>query len=401
MSHRDGEPFGELSVYPGNEARLKLGENEDWSGANTRAFEQVAYVAYLGGTDDGYSIVGVKDVFNTEMSVWNGLTKDERLALYSLNYNSPVGAKAYIGPKLKSALRLYTGNGDETSKLIGKLEAWYQILYNCNAEAGNISKGIQNRRFMEACAFFGEILSSLPSPANAHSAITGIDNFDKANLIIAFMNARWEGMKSKLLSIPGYQGECYRCMQTHFTGAVQKFLLEKSNGRARDYSKLFVTWNLYTELGITETDGMPTGMTAKKVVVGTELNDVIYVSGSYPPERSVDIYCVGGNNEVHCGSTETRVEGGAGDDEIYSYEGNDTISPNHGNNVITMVGHYPIWKCVVINNTSGYTDVLKEFDNGNYDLQFIAENDYLDYEITDFGCVYTCVLGNKVIVEMV
>jgi len=399
LSHREGDPFGENSDYPGNEARLKLGDQDDWQTANTRAFEQVAYIAYLGGTDDGYNIVGVKDVFNAEISVWNILTKDERLALYSLNYNSPVGAKAYIGPKMKNALQLYTGNGDETSKLIGKLEAWYQILYNCNSELPSISKGIQNRRFMEACAFMGEILNDLPAPENAHCVLPVSDDFDNVNLLVAFMNARWQGMKDKLLNIPGYEVQCYRCMQSHFSEVVRKFLNLKGNTKERNYSNLFSTWNLYTELGIIESGGMPTGTTGRKVIEGTELDDVIYVSDSYDLGFSVNVYGRGGNNEIHCGPTETRVEGGDGNDEIYSYQGNDTISPNNGNNIVTMVRHFPIWKCVVINNVAGYTDVIKEYDNGYYTLQFVSGDEYLDYEITDFGVIYTCAQGNKVIVE--
>ncbi len=399
LKHREGNPFEKNSGYDENEARLILGDNQDWNAANIRAFEQVAYVAYLGGTDDGYNITGVKDVFNTAMTVWNGLTKDERLALYSLNYNSPVGAKAYIGSKMKNALQLYTGTGDETSKLIGKLEAWYQILYNCNSEPSTISKGIQNRRFMEACAFMGEILSDLPTPQNAHCVLPVSDDFDNVNLLVAFMNARWQGMKDKLLNIPGYDVQCYRCMQSHFSEVVRKFLKLKGNTKERNYSNLFSTWNLYTELGIVESSGMPTGAIGRKAIEGTELDDVIYVSGAYDLGISIYVYAIGGNNEIHCGPTETRVEGGSGDDEIYSYQGNDTISPNTGNNVVTMVGHCPIWKCVIINNGMGYTDRIKEFDNGYYTMQFV--DGYTSYEMTDYGIIYTCPLGNKVIVEQV
>lgn len=398
LSHRAGEPFGENSDYPEDEARLKLKDQEDWEGANIRAFEQVAYAAYLGGVDDGYDITGVRDVFKNEISVWNNLTKNERLALYSLNYNSPVGPKAYIGPKMKNALRLYTSDGDETSKLIGKMEAWYQVLYNCNAEAGNISKGIQNRRFMEACAFMGEVLNSLPTPENAHCSLPVTDDFDNVNLVVAFMNARWQGMKDKLLNIPGYKEKCYRCMQTHFTEAVRKFLKIKGNDRERNYSNLFSSWNLYTELGIAETDGMPTGTTAKKVVVGTELDDVIYASGSYPPARSVDIYCTGGNNEVHCGPTDTRVEGGSGDDEIYSYQGNDVIFPGNGNNLIDLNG-YPIWKKVYITNSTFGTDRIINFDPVYHDYDYPLG--YLS--VVEDGNITTIITegGNKIIVEQV
>lgn len=252
---------------------------------------------------------------------------------------------------------------------------------------------------MEACAFFGEILSALPTPENAHSAITGIDSFETANLVVAFMNARWEGMKAKLLSIPGYDEQCYRCMQTHFVEAVPAFLNYKNDSKARFYPSLFETWNLYTELGIVENNGMPTGAISRKNIVGTELNDVMYVSGTYDLGIAIYVYGVSGNNEIHCGPTETRVEGGDKGDEIYSYQGNDTISPNYGNNVITMVGHFPIWKMVIINNGFGCTDRIKEFDNGNYNLQFV--DGYIDYQLTEYGILYICPQGNKVIVEQV
>ena len=45
--------------------------------------------------------------------------------------------------------------------------------------------------------------------------------------------------------------------------------------------------------------------------------------------------------------------------------------------------------------------MLKEFDTGYYSLKFAPADNYVDYEITDFGVVYTCALGNKVIVEQV
>ncbi len=63
LSHRAGEPFGENSDYPEDEARLKLKDQEDWEGANIRAFEQVAYAAYLGGVDDGYMVSSVLRMF--------------------------------------------------------------------------------------------------------------------------------------------------------------------------------------------------------------------------------------------------------------------------------------------------------------------------------------------------
>ena len=58
---------------------------------------------------------------------------------------------------------------------------------------------------MEACAFMGEVLNSLPTPENAHCSLPVTDDFDNVNLVVAFMNARWQGMKDKLLNIPGYK----------------------------------------------------------------------------------------------------------------------------------------------------------------------------------------------------
>ena len=83
-----------------------------------------------------YNIVGVRDIVND--SIWEKLTKRERLALYSLNYNSPVGSKAYIGSGTLSALNLYTNGASASQKFIGKLGVWYQILYRCNSEPANL-----------------------------------------------------------------------------------------------------------------------------------------------------------------------------------------------------------------------------------------------------------------------
>ncbi len=118
-------------------------------------------------------------------------------------------------------------------------------------------------------------------------------------------------MKDKLLNIPGYKEKCYRCMQTHFTEAVRKFLKIKGNDR-REIILIFFPLGIFIlNWGLPKQTECRPGRRLKKVVVGTELDDVIYASGSYPPARSVDIYCTGGNNEVHCGPTETRVEGEA------------------------------------------------------------------------------------------
>ena len=46
-------------------------------------------------------------------------------------------------------------------------------------------------------------------------------------------------MKDKLLNIPGYDVQCYRCMQSHFSEVVRKFLKLKGNTKERNYSNLF------------------------------------------------------------------------------------------------------------------------------------------------------------------
>ena len=140
-------PFDENSGIPMNDP-IRMATSPQ---TNEQAFDEVVYDAYLNGK---YGITGV--ISNVGSEIWNKLDKNERLALYSLNYN----ASTLIGSNLKLALASYVNGSSDENKMLGKLRAWYEILYASNG--GGDRKGVQNRRFMEANAFLGVIHDKIP-----------------------------------------------------------------------------------------------------------------------------------------------------------------------------------------------------------------------------------------------
>lgn len=354
---------------------------------NEQAFDRVVYPAYLTGkSTDDYQIEGVIEAVGE--SIWNGLNEAERLALYSLNYN----AGSLIGEKLKNALNLYVNGTDEDAKFIGKLEAWYQILYASNSSN---SKGVQNRRFMEACAFMGEVLDELPTPETAYCAISGIDSYHKADIVVAYMNWRLLDMKAKLSKISGYKVAFLSYIQAHFVEAVQKFLQYKEFPETVEFDKLFQTWNLYTDSWVANSSDKPFGYLGYKGIEGDDLDDIVYISGD---RQDLQVNVGNGNNIIYGGCRGSTISCGDGNDVIYSFEGNDVIFPGNGNNFVDLKG-YPIWKKVYITNSTFGTDRIINFDPAYHDYDYPLG--YLS--AVEEGNVTTIITegGNKIIIEEV
>lgn len=303
-----------------------------------------------------------------------------------MNYN----AGSLIGDKLKNALNLYVNGADEDARFIGKLEAWYQILYASNSSN---SKGVQNRRFMEASAFMGEVLDELPAPDTAYCAIPSIDSYHKADIVVAYMNWRLLDMKAKLSKISGYKVAFLSYIQGHFIEAVQKFLQYKEFPGTIEFDKLFQTWNLYTDSWIANSSDKPLGYLGYKGIEGDDLDDIVYISGE---RQDLQVNVGNGNNVIYGGSRGSGFVCGNGNDIIYSFEGNDTIFPGNGNNLIDL-NNYPIWKMVYITNSTFGTDRIINFNsvhhNYNYPLGYLS--------VVTEGKVTTIITegGNKIIIE--
>lgn len=306
------------------------------SNANTQAFDQVVYQAYLGGTDDGYNIVGVRDIIND--SIWEKLTKRERLALYSLNYNSPVGSKAYIGSGTLSALNLYTNGASTSQKFIGKLGVWYQILYCCNSEPANLNHGIQNRRFLEANEFLEIPNNFKPDSASEAQSIIPINSYEEANIAIAFMNQNKDAMKNKLDDITNYKNNSYKYIRDNFSSAVSVFLSNQNYTQSYDIDTLFTEWNLYTDLQINTS----TGTTGYGDVTGSDKRDLIFITGEQDGTTvhaaAGDDFVNGGNykDTIYGGDGENNLYGNGGDDYIYGGKDKDIIEGGEGNDTINI-----------------------------------------------------------------
>lgn len=304
--------------------------------ASAQAFDQVVYQAYLGGTDDGYNIVGVRDIVND--SIWEKLTKRERLALYSLNYNSPVGSKAYIGSGTLSALNLYTNGASASQKFIGKLGVWYQILYCCNSEPANLNQGIQNRRFLEANEFLEIPNNFKPDSASEAQSIIPINSYEEANIAIAFMNQNKDAMKNKLDDITNYKNNSYKYIRDNFSSAVSVFLSNQNYTQSYDIDTLFTEWNLYTDLQINTS----TGTTGYGDVTGSDKRDLIFITGEQDGTTvhaaAGDDFVNGGNykDTIYGGDGENNLYGNGGDDYIYGGKDKDIIEGGEGNDTINI-----------------------------------------------------------------
>lgn len=138
----------------------------------------------------------------------------DKANLFSLNYNS----SELIGKNLKSALSFYVNGSSDENKMLGKLSAWYEILYASNG--GGDRKGVQNRRFMEADAFLGDIHNKIEEGKGENNSIIRVNNFAEANATIAFMNKFSEQMISYMGNISEYKKRNYEIVQNNFSEAV-------------------------------------------------------------------------------------------------------------------------------------------------------------------------------------
>ena len=320
-------PFDENSGIPMNDP-IRMATSPQ---TNEQAFDEVVYDAYLNGK---YGITGV--ISNVGSEIWNKLDKNERLALYSLNYN----ASTLIGSNLKLALASYVNGSSDENKMLGKLRAWYEILYASNG--GGDRKGVQNRRFMEANAFLGVIHDKIPEGDDPqkgeghNNSIIHVNNFAEANVTIAFMNKFSEQMISYMGNISEYKKRNYEIVQNNFSDAISTFLLNQNYTQSYDIDTLFTEWNLYTDLQINTS----TGTTSYGDVTGSDKRDLIFITGEQDGTTvhadAGDDFVNGGNynDTIYGGDGENNLYGNGGDDYIYGGKDKDIIEGGEGNDHI-------------------------------------------------------------------
>jgi GH24 family phage-related lysozyme (muramidase) len=86
----------------------------------------------------------ISDTYETRVRAAVGQLpfSQERIALFSLAYNSVTGPTDLLGGQLRAAIA--SGN---------RPEAWYQIRYQSNGNSGDIGAGIAKRRYFESQLF--------------------------------------------------------------------------------------------------------------------------------------------------------------------------------------------------------------------------------------------------------
>lgn len=296
-------PFAENSGIPTDDPIRMATDSE----INEQAFDEIVYDAYLNGK---YGITGV--ISNVGSEIWNKLDKNERLALYSLNYN----ASTLIGSNLKIALTSYVNGSSDENKMLGKLRAWYEILYASNG--GGDKKGVQNRRFMEADSFLGDVHNKIEEGKGTNNSIIYVNNFAEANATIAFMNKYSEQMINYMGGIPEYKKRNYEIVRNNFREAITTFMNVQNYTGSYDINTLFTEWNLYTDLQINTS----TGTTSYGKITGSDKKDLIFITGD---SAGIEVQAGAGDDFISGSSQKDIVNSGTGNDVIYTYAGNDEV----------------------------------------------------------------------------
>lgn len=302
------QPFQPISGIPTDDP-IRMATDPE---INKQAFDEIVYDAYL---NSKYDITGI--ISNVGSEIWNKLDKNERLALYSLNYN----AGSLIGSNLKSALFSYINGSSDENKMLGKLRAWYEILYASNG--GGDKKGVQNRRFMEADAFLGDVHDKIEEGKGENNSIIHVNNFAEANATIAFMNKFSEQMINYMGDISEYKKRKYEIVRNNFREAITTFMNEQNYTGGYNINTLFTEWNLYTDLHIDTS----TGHTIYGDVTGSSSRDLIFITGDI---QGTHVNAKDGDDFVSGSSKKDVIYAGKGNDVIYTYGGDDEVYTTDG-----------------------------------------------------------------------
>ena len=321
FANKSLNPFHETQGIPSTSpVRMITTENQ-----NIKAFDDIVYDAYL-NSNTSYQIGGISSKFSN--SVWEKLNSNERLALYSLNYNGGFNSS------VREAIKLYTNQGASsttgtlsTSQFIGKLHSWISILYFSNIRN---DFGIENRRFIEANKFLGF------NSTNTSSTIS-VTNFMEANIAISYMNQNYAIIKSRLNDFGrDYASNPNKYIRDNFSSAVSAFLSNQNYTQGYNINTLFTEWNLYTDLQINTS----TGTTSYGNITGSDKRDLVFITGG---EENTEVNTGKGDDEIYgtdareiinSGNDDDLVNAGGGNNFVNGGSGNDTIIAGSGNDTI-------------------------------------------------------------------
>ena len=292
----DKKPFNKSSGIPDNAAvRLPSTKNNC-----EIAFKDVVYLAYLNGSSS-LKIFGVKEHFSD--SVWSNLSTNQRLALYSLNYQG----MELIGPKLKNAI--ITNN---------RAEAWYEIRYNSHGGDSKNLPGIAERRIEESNMF----------------SLYGTENPTKTDFCSAYI--MYQKHRSQ---IEAYENRWSR----YFSNQPNNIQSQLSSA--------------YKYLTDTYASGNKT-IAWNQIYIGDIDNNQINKKGT----GNALVIAGAGNDTINAGAGNDILIGGTGSDKLTGGSGCDTYKFNLGDGYDTIIESFNEFNIIEIN---AYSTTFEAFSVNN------------------------------------
>lgn len=260
---------------------------------------------------------------NVNTSIYPSLSDAEKAVVFSLTYTGAMGSN------MAKALSHYISSDTEES-FIGKMSAWYEILYHSNNNATVSDRpGQQNRRFMEANTFLTGSVATKPTEESAESVLD-VNSYEEAKLVVAFMNSKAEEMIDYYKSggFRGYANRSEEIVKKHFSFAVSSFLVNQNFTMEHNTNTLFQDWNLLIDLNIDlDNNGRPTGTTSYRNIEGSDVKDLIFITAE---QDGMEVRAGSGDDFVGGSSYSDVVYAGSGNDIIHTYGGNDIVYTTDG-----------------------------------------------------------------------
>ena len=301
---------------------------------------------------------------NVNTSIYPSLSDAEKAVVFSLTYTGAMGSN------MAKALSHYISSDTEES-FIGKMSAWYEILYHSNNNATVSDRpGQQNRRFMEANTFLTGSVATKPTEESAESVLD-VNSYEEAKLVVAFMNSKAEEMIDYYKSggFRGYANRSEEIVKKHFSFAVSSFLVNQNFTMEHNTNTLFQDWNLLIDLNIDlDNNGRPTGTTSYRNIEGSDVKDLIFITAE---QDGMEVRAGSGDDFVGGSSYSDVVYAGSGNDIIHTYGGNDIVYTTDGletdyNEVYLGAGNDKFF--------CGLGNDFVDGGSGNIDLDYISSN---------------------------
>ncbi|WOB67395.1 hypothetical protein [Microcystis aeruginosa] len=232
----------------------------------------------------------------------------EKVTLVSLNYNSVVGPKALIRPKLKNAI----GSSN-------RAEAWYQIHYQSNGVKEKFKPGIAKRRFYEA-----ELFGLYDSTFNEEDAKQIATMYTKYRNIILTYEEKWEAQLTE-----GYNKDFAKDINLSMEPTIDfwktKYLINV------DIEELQIIYQGVLALSGDTGKTYDTDKNEKDLLIGDITDDKL--NGGKGNDALVGN---DGKDTLIGGEGDDLLVGGKGDDSLLGGLGNDTVDYSSETTPITL-----------------------------------------------------------------